>query len=36
VDLRFLRDASSGVANLYRDGKPLAKVDLYAPVTDTT
>jgi hypothetical protein len=36
VDLRFLREASAGVANLYRDGKLLVKVDLYAPVTDTT
>jgi 4-amino-4-deoxy-L-arabinose transferase-like glycosyltransferase len=36
LDLRFLRNRSAGIANVYRDGKLLAKVDLYAPVVDTT
>lgn len=36
LDLRFLRRSSAGSVNVYRDGKLLAKVDLYAPVTDTT
>jgi 4-amino-4-deoxy-L-arabinose transferase-like glycosyltransferase len=36
LDLRFLRNRSAGIANIYRDGKLLAKIDLYAPVVDTT
>jgi 4-amino-4-deoxy-L-arabinose transferase-like glycosyltransferase len=35
-DLRFLRQASSGMANVYRDGVLLDTVDLYAPVFDST
>ncbi|CAD6526078.1 hypothetical protein LMG27952_01889 [Paraburkholderia hiiakae] len=36
LDLRLQRNSSAGMANIYCDGKPLAKVDLYAPVVDTT
>lgn len=36
LDLRFLRQDRSGIANVYRDGILVAKIDLYAAVPDTT